>query len=109
MAIEQVFTWLAIFIWVGLGAIIVLAIWVMVERRREKTRIEYAQFAELLGKPCWMNESGDYSKFRIVAVSHKGSVAVRRWDDDSGKHAKWIHRNQINKGNLVYFNENDMS
>ena len=44
-----------------------------------------------------------------MAVSHKGSVAVRRWDDDSGKHAKWIHRNQIDKGNLVYFNENDMS
>ena len=108
MAIEQVFTWLAIFIWIALGAVIVLAIWMVVERKREKAQPEYAPFAELLGKPCWMNEGGDYSKFRIVAVSHKGSVAVRRWDDDSGKHAKWIRRNQIDKGNLVYFDEGEI-
>lgn len=107
MAIEQVFTWLAIFIWVGLGAVIVLAAWMVVEHKREKARIDYAPFAELLGKPCWMNEGGDYSKFRVVAVSHKGSVAVRRWDDDSGKHAKWVRRSQVEKG-CIRFDESGL-
>ena len=108
MAIEQVFTWLAIFIWIGVGAVIVLAIWMAVEHRRGKAQPEYAPFAELLGKPCWINEGGDYTRFRIVAVSHKGSVAVRRWDDDSGKHAKWVPHGRIENGNFVYFDEGEI-
>lgn len=99
MAIEQVFTWLAIFIWVGLGAIIVLAIWVTVERRREKARIEYAPFAELLGKPCRMNEGGEWGKYRVVAVSHKGSVAIRRSGASAG--AEWIDK-KVAKGALRF-------
>ena len=105
MKMSRLFTALAIFIWVGLGAAIVLFAWMFVERRRMRDEPSYAPHAELLGKPCWMVEGGDYSKVRVVAVSHKGSVAIRRWEDDSGRHAKWITHKQVAKG-WLRFGEN---
>lgn len=104
------FTALAILFWMGCGAAIgigAMAV-LVVGRDGEIGETAYAPHAELLGRPCWLNEGGEYSKFRIVAVSHKGSIAIRRWDDDSGKHAKWVRHGQIAKGNLVYFSEEDI-
>ena len=68
---------------------------------------QYAPYAELLGKPCWINEGGDYSKFRVVAVSHKGAVAIRRWDDTSGRGAKWFRAKDVRKGR-IRFDEKDI-
>lgn len=105
---NNLFTALAILIWMGLGAAIGMAATAFCIVGKDDEPSIYAPHAELLGKPCWLNEGGDYSKFRIVAVSHKGSIAIRRWDDDSGRHAKWIPHGQIAKGNLVYFDEKDI-
>jgi hypothetical protein len=104
MAIEKMFVWLAVFVWMALGAAIVLAFWALSERRRAGQAPEYAPYAELLGKPCWVNEGGEYSKFRIVAVSHKGAMAIRRWEDTSGKGAKWLRAKDVKPG-FVYFEE----
>lgn len=87
---ESIFTALAILIWVGVGALIALCVWMWDERRKAKAEPDYSPFAILLGKPCWRNVNGDYEKFRVVAVSHKGAVAVRPWDDDSGRGARWV-------------------
>ena len=104
MALEHVFTWLAIFIWVGIGACIVLAAWAVAEHRREKAAPEYNPYAALLGKPAWRNVNGDWLKYRVVAVSHKGAVSIRKWEDDSGKHAKWFTKQQVKDG-YVRFGE----
>ena len=97
MKMSRLFTALAIFIWVGLGAAIVLFAWMLSERRRMRDEPSYAPHAELLGKPCWIVEGGDYSKFRVVAVSHKGAISIRRWDDGSGKHAFWVRKKDVAK------------
>lgn len=92
----------AILFWVGLGATVVLVIWLICEIRRE-VNLEYSPYAEWLGKPCWLNICGDYAKHRIVAVSHKGAISVREWDDYSGKHAFWIKKQDVPE--LVKFGE----
>ena len=102
MALENIFTCLAVLFWVGIGA----AIGVGWSAIRVATTLEdepvHAPHAWMLGKPCWVNEYGDYRKYRVVAVSHKGAVAIREWDDLSGKHAKWIRKEQVEKGWLRF-------
>ena len=106
--IEKLFTALAVLLWMGIGASVAVVTIAFCKAGRDSEPMTYAPHAELLGKPCWLNEGGDYSKFRIVAVSHKGSFAIRRWDDDSGRHAKWIKHDQIGKTVSVYFNEKEV-
>ncbi|WP_165170645.1 hypothetical protein [Adlercreutzia sp. ZJ242] len=93
-----VFSGLAALIWAGLGAVVVLAVWALRERKRQKHEPTCAAYAELLGKPCWMKRSRKakrYVKYRIVAVSHKGSINIREWDDDSGKGAFWVNKDCV--------------
>lgn len=104
---NNLFTALAILIWMGLGAAIGIAATALCIVGKDDEPSAYAPHAELLGKPCWLNEGGDYSKYRVVAVSHKGSIAIRRWDD-SGKSTKWVRHRKIAKGNLIYFDEKDI-
>jgi len=63
---------------------------------------EYAKYAWMLGAPCWMVVNGDFEKFRVVAVSHKGAVAIRGWDDESGKRAKWVPAKYVKAGCVVF-------
>lgn len=98
---EDLFVWLAIFIWVALGALIVLAAWSFVEWRRRKRgqfeipRGEYAPYAELLGKPCWLNDKKN--RHRVVAVSHKGAVCVRDEAETGGEHGFWVPAKRVPK------------
>lgn len=57
-----------------------------------------APHAELLGRACWM----DGAKYRVVAVSHKGAVAIRRWDDASGGHAFWVNAAEVARGRVRF-------
>lgn len=59
----------------------------------------YAPHAEMLGKPCWMRDrrDGRVRKFRVVAVSRKGAINVRRWDDESGRGAFWVPSGQVER------------
>lgn len=95
------FTGLAILIWMGLGATIAVGAMAVVTVSRDDEP-DYAPYAWMLGKTCWMVVNGDFEKFRVVAVSHKGAVAIRRWDDDSGKHAKWIPEKHVKAGCVVF-------
>lgn len=104
----ELFTALAILIWVGLGAAVVLAAWMLVERGRGKREVEYAPYAELLGKKCWLDFNHEWEPYRIVAVSHKGNINVRSWDDTSGKHAFWVTRKQVERGHVA-FREEDLT
>ena len=42
-------------------------------------------------------------EFKIVAVSHKGSLNIRRADDNSGKHAFWVNHKDV--PNTIFFKE----
>ena len=100
---SNVWTALAILFWMGVGAAVAVgAMGVLVASRDDGP--DYAPYAWMLGKPCWMVVNGDFEKFRVVAVSHKGAVAIRRWDDDSGKHAKWIRKQHVKAGCVVFGN-----
>lgn len=56
-----------------------------------------APYAELLGRDCWAcvgNETKAH-KCKVIAVSHKGAVCVRRASNKSGKGGKWIDKESV--------------
>ena len=115
----MLFTVLAILFWMGIGAVIALLyVAVLLKRKgpfiteedfQSRLRESYAPYSELLAKPCWVKcGSGDdeeWKKHRIVAVSHKGAINVRPWDDESGRRAFWIQKHKVAK--MVEFDEGD--
>ena len=36
-----------------------------------------------------------YEPYRVVAVSHKGALNLRHADDNSGKHAFWVSKDDV--------------
>ena len=100
---EFAFKTLAILIWMGLGATIGIGSMALLTVAGEDEP-GYAPYAWMLGKPCWANVNGDYYKYRVVAVSHKGAVAIRDWDDDSAK-AFWVNKQKVMKGWLRFGND----
>ena len=58
-----------------------------------------SDFGAWLGMPCWIRnpyrKGKRWRKYRVVAVSHKGGIAVRKWDDESGHHAFWIDKERV--------------
>lgn len=101
---SNAFTALAILFWMGCGAAIGIGAmgFLVVGKMGDEDLI--CPYGKLLGKPCWANVNGDYYKYRVVAVSHKGAVAIRDWDDDSAK-AVWINKQKVMKG-WLRFGEN---
>jgi hypothetical protein len=83
--------------WMLCGAAITLAVMVWHGKRTYERQELFAPYAVLLGKACWIEDkfTGRREKFRIVAVSHKGAINVRRWDNDSGKGAFWVPANKV--------------
>lgn len=76
---------------------------IALRHKRERTQHEPDGYGTWLGRPCWMwgrtwSKQGkvyDWVKYRVVAVSHKGGIAIRRWDDDSGRHAFWVDKDLV--------------
>lgn len=99
---NSIWTGIAILFWMGIGGAIGIGAMAVLVVGRESDEPDYAPYSWMLGKTCWMVENGDFEKFRVVAVSHKGAVAIRRWDDDSGKHAKWIPEKHVKAGCVVF-------
>lgn len=83
--------------WMLCGAVITLAIVALRGKRLYEKHELYAPYAERLGKPCWMYDrrAKGVRKFRVVAVSHKGAISVRRWDDESGHGAFWVPSGKV--------------
>lgn len=54
-------------------------------------------FGKLLDKPFWIYDiyEHEWFKYRIVAVSHKGSISIRDWYNDSGKHSFWVSPSEM--------------
>ena len=57
-------------------------------------------YGRLLGGVAWRNEGGEWRKYRVVAVSHKGSVAIRSWEARAG--AEWVRRRKVAQGALRF-------
>lgn len=93
---------LASVIWMALGAAIAVTALGLVRGGAPGDEPWLAPHARLLGMPCWLPVGGRYEKHRVVAVSHKGSVCVRAWDDDSGRHAFWIDKRKVKAGAVVF-------
>lgn len=94
---NNILTAIAILFWMGIGAAIgISAMAFLVVGKMDDDLL--CPYGKVLGMPCWVNVNGDYVKYRVVAVSHKGAVAIRKWDDDSGKHAKWVPKNKVKQG-----------
>lgn len=56
-----------------------------------------APYADLLGRECWAKFGKRAFRCRIVAVSWKGAVCVRRASDIEDGDSKWICKMQRDK------------
>lgn len=69
--------------------------------RRRAGEVPISPYAAWLGGRCWVRECHGktivWRKCRVVAVSHKGSVCVRDWDDESGHKAVWISKKVVSR------------
>ena len=53
-------------------------------------------YGRWLDRICWVDDHGEWEECRIVAVSHRGAVAVRKVDGDGDK-ARWIPKYQVSR------------
>ena len=87
----------AILWWMLCGSALTLAVMVFRGKRLYESQGMYAKYAERLGKECLVKgRDGEWKMYRVVAVSHKGAVNVRKWDDDSAK-AFWVPANKVDE------------
>ena len=96
---DTVLTILAIALWMALGAAIALGVaYAAIVRRgrrawKEASTGGSAMFGWWLDRPCSVQLKGKWTDgWSVVAVSHKGAVAVRR---DGAKRAKWIPKEDV--------------
>lgn len=92
---EAIMTALAIALWMALGAAIALLCVVLRGRRlwRRGSAEGAAIFGAWLDRPCSVQLNGRWTDgWSIVAVSHKGAVAVRR---EGASRAKWIPKQDV--------------
>lgn len=93
-----VMTALGVLMWMALGALIALVCVSLRGRRlwRGMASDGSALFGALLDTECdVLKGDGEWHRCRVVAVSHKGAIAVRNVSDPSGRHAKWIPRDEV--------------
>ncbi len=60
-------------------------------------------YGRLLGAVAWKKDRGKWRKYRVVAVSHKGSVAIRKWDAAAG--CEWVRKKSVAKGAVRFGGE----
>lgn len=93
-----VMTVLAVLMWMALGALIALACVSLRGRRRWRSMASKGSslFGLLLDSECEvLKGDGEWHRCRVVAVSHRGALAVRNVSDTSGKHARWIPKDEV--------------
>lgn len=55
-------------------------------------------FGYLLDRECdVLKGDGEWHRGVVVAVSHKGAIAVRNVGDGSGKHAAWVPKDEVSE------------
>lgn len=88
-------TILGILFWMLVGAIIAVTCEALRGRRIIKSADPIA-FGLWLGKTCKVRYSdGKWRRCNVVAVSHKGAVAVRNAAEKGGKKAFWIPKEEV--------------
>lgn len=95
---ETVMTALAILMWIALGAAIGIAAFTAWHYRLGKKLLrehDPVSFGYLLDRECDVLKGDGWRRCRVVAVSHKGAIAVRDATDTSGRHAKWIAKDEV--------------
>lgn len=95
---EWIGTAVAALWWMLLGAAIgtcAFAAWHVRRGKRLWERRDPVSFGLLLGAEADVLKGDGWHRCRIVAVSHKGAVAVRNVTDRSGRHAKWIPHDKV--------------
>lgn len=60
-------------------------------------------YGRLLGGVAWKKDQGTWRKYRVVAVSHKGAVAIRKWDAAAG--CEWVGKKSVAKGAVRFGGE----
>ena len=87
-------TVLAILMWIALGfalGVIAFTAWHVRLGKKLLRERDPISFGYLLDRECdVLKGDGRWHRCKVVAVSHRGAVAVRNATDGSGKHAKWI-------------------
>ena len=73
---------------------------------------EFGRFANehawKLGRECLLRQpDGQWEPMRVVAVSHRGRLALRPSGDASGRHARWIDADKACDPAAVSFGEED--
>lgn len=94
----SVWTVLAVFVWIALGAALGIAAFTIWHYRLGKRLLrerEPISFGYLLDKECEVLKGDGWHRCIVVAVSHKGAIAVRNAANGSGKHARWIPKEQV--------------
>lgn len=93
------YTVLAILLWVALGAAIGIAAFTVWHYRLGKRLLrerDPISFGYLLDRECdVLKGDGEWHRCVVVAVSHKGAIAVRNAASKSGKHARWISKDEV--------------
>jgi hypothetical protein len=61
---------------------------------------KFARYSRWLGRECWALRRKSKTKYvvkhcRVIAVSWKGAVCVRDYDDDSGRNGEWIDKKRV--------------
>ena len=54
-----------------------------------------------LGRTCWLRTPDGWRKHRVVAVSHKGALCIRAWENRTGTAAYWVGHERVRE--LVRF------
>jgi len=93
--LEGIMTALGILMWVAIGALIALIGVVIRGRRIYMAKSDPSVYGVWLDRECLVRKEGEMSRCIVVAVSHKGAVAVRSIEDGSGRHAKWIPKEKV--------------
>lgn len=89
----SVWTVLAILLWIALGFALGAAAFTAWHYRLGKKLLserDPISFGYLLDKECDVLKGDGWHRCKVVAVSHRGAVAVRNATDGSGRHARWI-------------------
>ena len=81
--------------WTLFGAALALGMMIWRGRRLYSDENPLTRYRFWLGRRCSVKAARGWLDCTVVAVSHKGAVAVREESDKSGRHAFWVPKEKV--------------